>query len=497
MQREIKTWGIAGTGVIGAGWAARALSWGLDVVAWDPAPDAEQKLRDAVANAWPALQKMGLAEGASQDRLRFCDSVESMASQADFIQENAPERIELKTALHQQMDAVADAEVIITSSTSGLLPSEFQKTCRHPERILVGHPFNPVYLLPLVEVLGGEKTDPAIVDRAMAIYQSIGMYPLKVRNEIEGFLSDRLQEALWREALHLVNDGVATTEELDAAIAYGPGLRWAMWGTCMIFHLAGGEGGMRHMLKHFDPSMFPWTKLDPPPITDELIDKVATGCEQQAAGRSIRELEQQRDQGLIAIMQALRNHDIGAGNVVHENEARRIKKRHFDIWTEATVIDTQAPLKLYHCTVLPEWVDYNNHMTEAAYLTAFGWASDALFRFIGDDESYRDAGYSFYTVETHINYYLECSTGEPLYFTTQLVALDRKRMQIFHRMYRESDDALLATAEQMLLHVDMNAGAACPILPSIFPALEAINAAHKSLPTPKELGNVMKMKHSL
>lgn len=323
MTNAIKTVGVIGTGVIGAGWAARCLAHGLDVIAWDPADDAEAKLRAAVANAWPALIKLGLSVNAGQERLRFANSLEAVCTAADFIQENAPEREDLKRQIHSQIDVAAKPDVIIASSTSGLLPSGFQSDCKHPERVIVGHPFNPVYLLPLVEVLGGKKTAPEAVERAANFYQSIGMYPLKVRKEIPGFLSDRLQEALWREVLHLVNDGVATTEELDAAIAYGPGLRWSIWGTCMIFHLAGGEGGMRHMLKHFDPSLFPWTKLEPPPITEELVERMASGCEQQAAGRSIKELEQLRDNCLIDVMQALEKYQVGAGAVLAAEKQRR------------------------------------------------------------------------------------------------------------------------------------------------------------------------------
>lgn len=321
----IVTFGVIGTGVIGAGWATRALARGLDVIAWDPAPEAELKLRTAIDNAWPAVEKLGLSHNADRGRLRFTDTLETVANQSDFIQENAPERLALKRKLHAQLDAHARREVIIASSTSGLLPSEFQSDCQYPERIIVGHPFNPVYLLPLVEVLGGAKTNDEFVEQAVSFYASLGMHPLRVRNEIPGFLSDRLQEALWREVLHLVNDDVATTEELDAAIAYGPGLRWAIWGTCLIFHLAGGEGGMRHMLKHFDPALFPWTKLEPPPITDELIERMAGGCAQQAEGRSIKELEQLRDNCLVAIMQALETYQVGAGAVLAKDKARRLQ----------------------------------------------------------------------------------------------------------------------------------------------------------------------------
>ena len=261
MKPSIHTLGVIGTGVIGAGWAARALAHGLDVVAWDPAPGWQGKLIAAVGNAWPAVEKLGLYPGASLDRLHCADSLEAACRIADFIQECAPERLELKQQLHERIDEHAPPKVIVASSTSGLLPTELQARCKHPQRLVVGHPFNPVYLLPLVEVLGGEQTSAANVDYAMEFYRGLGMHPLRVRKEIEGFLSDRLQEALWRELLHLVNDGVATTEELDTAIVYGPGLRWAFMGSCLSYHLAGGDAGMDDFLEQFGPTLkLPWTR---------------------------------------------------------------------------------------------------------------------------------------------------------------------------------------------------------------------------------------------
>ena len=323
---DIRVLALIGTGVIGAGWAARALACGMEVAAWDPGRDWQARLKAAVENAWPALEKLGLAPGASLARLRCADSLEGACAAADFVQESAPERLELKRRLHAQIDAAAPEHALIASSTSGLLPSDFQADCQRPQRVVVGHPFNPVYLLPLVEVLGGRQTAAESVQGAMAFYASLGMRPLRVRVEIEGFLSDRLQEALWRELLHLVNEDVATTEELDAAITYGPGLRWAFMGTCMAFHLAGGETGMRDFMKQFGPTLeLPWTKLAAPALSDELIDKLVAGTRRQAAGRSVKELERLRDDCLIAIMQALRQYEVGAGKVLADNEARRAK----------------------------------------------------------------------------------------------------------------------------------------------------------------------------
>ena len=326
MQLTIRTLGVIGTGVIGAGWAARALAHGLDVVAWDPTPAWQGRLADAVGNAWPALERLGLFPGASLDRLRCADSLDAACRAADFIQECAPERLELKQDLHERIDALAPPEVIVASSTSGLLPTDLQSRCRHPERLVVGHPFNPVYLLPLVEVLGGARTSSASIDRAMAFYRDLGMHPLRVRKEIEGFLSDRLQEALWRELLHLVNDGVATTEELDAAIVYGPGLRWAFMGSCLSYHLAGGDTGMEDFLEQFGPTLeLPWTRLPAPELGDELIARMMEGTRRQAGGRTVKELERLRDDCLIAIMQALSRFETAAGRTLAEDEARRKK----------------------------------------------------------------------------------------------------------------------------------------------------------------------------
>lgn len=315
---------VIGAGVIGAGWAARVLARGLDAIAWDPAPGWQGRLRAAARNAWPALRELGLFPGASLDRLHCADSLEAACAAADFVQESAPERLPLKRRLLAEIDAAAGPETLIASSTSGLLPSDLQAECRRPQRILVGHPFNPVYLLPLVEVLGGRQTASASLERAAAFYAELGMHPLRVRAEIPGFLSDRLQEALWRELLHLVNEDAASTEELDAAIIYGPGLRWACMGTCLSFHLAGGDSGMQDFMRQFGPTLKqPWTRLEAPQLSEALIEKLTAGTRKQAAGRSVKELERLRDQCLIAIMRALRQYEVGAGRVLAEDEARR------------------------------------------------------------------------------------------------------------------------------------------------------------------------------
>ena len=297
---------VIGTGVIGSGWAAHFLRQGLDVMAFDPAAGAEARLRAFLEDVWPTMVRLGLKDGAAPERLTFAGSLAAAVAQAQFVQENAPEKAEIKMEVLAEIDRHAPAECVIASSTSGYPMTLLQQGCGRPERTVVGHPFNPPYVIPLVEVVGGEKTDPAVVDWAVAFYTHVGKYALKMSREVPGFVANRVQEALWREALHMVNEGMATVAEIDAAVTYGPGLRWAIMGPLLTFHLAGGAGGMGHMLDHFDPGVFEsWTKLKAPPITPDLRQKLVEGCEREAAGRSIRQLEQERDACLIAIMEAL------------------------------------------------------------------------------------------------------------------------------------------------------------------------------------------------
>jgi carnitine 3-dehydrogenase len=323
-RTDIKTVGIVGCGVIGAGWAARCLARGLDVVASDPAPGAEERLRAAVDNAWPALTRLGLWPGADRGRLSFEADLAAVATRADFLQESAPEREDLKRRLLAEIDRHAPPDVVIGSSTSYLMPSRLQADCARPERLVVGHPFNPVYLLPLVEVVGGERTDPDALAAAQRIYAGLGMHPLLVRKEIDGFIADRLMEAVFRESLHLLDQDVASTGEIDEAIIYGFGLRWAFMGVFLTFHLAGGDQGMRHFLEQFGPSLkMPYCRMEAPELSGELIDKIVTGCELQAAGGSVKELERLRNDCLISIMQALQAYEVGAGQVLAREDAKR------------------------------------------------------------------------------------------------------------------------------------------------------------------------------
>jgi carnitine 3-dehydrogenase len=304
--QDVRTVTCVGAGVIGGGWVAYFLAKGYRVVAWDPAEDAQARLQHLVEAAWPALSELGLAEGASLDNLTVEPDLAVACAQADFVQESAPEDLELKRKLLADIDAATPEHVVISSSTSGYGMSEMQVRCAHPERTVVGHPFNPPYLIPLVEVVGGEATSAEVVDWTADFFRHAGKSVIRMEREVPGFVANRLQEALWREALHMVEAGEATVEEIDLSITDGPGLRWALQGPMLTFHLAGGQGGMAHMLDHFGPSLLsPWTRLEAPELTPKLRDAVVDGCEREAAGRSIDELVAERDRGVIAILRAL------------------------------------------------------------------------------------------------------------------------------------------------------------------------------------------------
>jgi carnitine 3-dehydrogenase len=493
MRAEIKTVGLLGGGVIGAGWAARSALNGRDVVVCDLDPEAERKLGEVMTNARRAWSRLTLAPLPTAGSIRVVKTIEEAAEGADFIQESLPEQETLKISLLAKADRVAPPDVVIASSTSGLLPSRLQAGLAHPERLVVGHPFNPVYLMPLVEVCGGARTSEATKQTAAAFYRSLGMQPLLLRKEIDGFVADRLMEALWREALWLVHDDVATAAEIDDAVRFGPGLRWAFMGTFLIYRIAGGEPGMRHFMAQFGPALkWPWTKLmDVPELDDALLDKIVAQSDAQAGSAEIRELERLRDDCLVAILQGLRSQDYAAGAVLDSFEKGLWAAGHktaFDIDG-----DLSKPLRLHEGRVEPGWVDYNNHLTESRYLQIFGDATEALFRVIGVDPEYHRGGHNYYTVETHLRHLREVEGGAAFYVTTQLLGADDHRIHFFHALYRTDNGTLLATAEQMQLHVDTRASRACPAMPEVLARVRRIANAHRSLEQPKGSGRAVSL----
>ncbi len=488
----IKTVGIAGTGLIGAGWAARLLIRGFDVIAYDVSASAEPRLRAAIDVAWPSMRKLlGLA-GGPPGTLTFTTDLAAMASKAEFIHEAAPEREDLKIKLFHDLDAIAAPSVILSSSSSGFLPTRLQSQCRHPKRVVIGHPFNPVYLLPLVETVPGERTSDEAMVQAGAYFEAIGMHVLRLKREIDGYVCDRLQEALWREALHVLDKDIATTGDIDDSIIYSAGLRWAFMGSFLTYHVAGGPGGMRDFIKQFDPSLeLPWTDLKFPAWNEALERRLVEGCEAQAGGRSVAEIEAQRNDVLVEMMQLFKRHKIGAGLVLaREDAAASARRPPVPPLSDQPV---EAPLNLYQAEVLPAWVDYNGHMSDAFYLWAFGLAGDEFFKAIGVDDSYRADGHSFYTAETHLNYFKEMHQGDALRVETHLIGFDEKRVHLFHRMF-DAENRLAATNETMLLNVATGPAKAAPMPQPLLAQLERIWASHHALPKPEQLGRVMQVK---
>ena len=297
-----------GAGPIGAGWSAYFLANGFDVSTYIHDVGEERSLRALIDNAWLALEEIGLAEGADRARLTVRTDLAEAVADAEFVQESVPEQLELKQSLYEQLGKLVTEDVVIASSTSGLTMTEIQRTCSTPERTVVGHPFNPPYLMPLVEVVGGEKTSADAVAWADAFYKQAGKAPVVLNRELPGFIATRLQEAIWREALHMVANGEATVEQIDTAITNGPGPRWALMGPCMVFHVGGGEGGMAYNLDQFGPALkLPWTRLEAPELTQELRDRMVDGCEDMAGGRDFTTLSREMNEGLVAIAKALKS----------------------------------------------------------------------------------------------------------------------------------------------------------------------------------------------
>jgi 3-hydroxyacyl-CoA dehydrogenase len=305
ITRPIRQIGIIGTGVIGASWAALFLAKGLDVVATDVAPDAEAALRRFVKAAWPALERLGLAPGASQSRLSFTADLPAAIGAADFVQENGPERIDLKKKLYRELDEALAADVIIASSSSGLTMSAIQSDCPlHPERCVIGHPFNPPHLVPLVEIVGGAKTSEATILRASAFYTRLGKQTVRLRKEVPGHVANRLQAALAREVYHLVAEDVVSVADVDKALCWGPGLRWGIMGQVLLNHLGGGQGGIEHFFEQFTGPMTAWWKvLGSPELTPAVQHKLAAGLHEEIGSRSIADLEAQRDEVLLGLLE--------------------------------------------------------------------------------------------------------------------------------------------------------------------------------------------------
>ena len=307
---NIKKVAVIGTGVIGTGWIIRCLAHNKIVYAFDKDPKLKTSLVTEIKRTWPYVKKLFNKKNLNLKNLKYFTSIEDALKDVDFIQECVSENYSLKTKLLSSIGKYSKKNSIIASSSSGLLPTRIYSKCKNPKRGLIGHPFNPVYLLPAVEIVPGKKTSMKFVNKAKKFYQSISMNPIMVKNELPGYLSDRLQEALWREGLHIINEGFATTKDLDRAIEDGPGLRWSLMGTFLTFHLAGGKSGMKHMLEQFGPALkLPWTKLKAPNLSRKLINRLVEGTKKQSKGKTVEKISNIRDEYLVELQKLRKKYE--------------------------------------------------------------------------------------------------------------------------------------------------------------------------------------------
>lgn len=488
----MKTAAIIGGGVIGGGWAARFLLNGWDVRVFDPDPEAERKIGEVLANARRSLPGLSDVPLPAEGQMSFHATMAEAVDGAVWIQESVPERLDIKNTVFAALQAACDESAIIGSSTSGFKPSELQDGAVRPGQIMVAHPFNPVYLLPLIELVTTDANEGDRIAQAKALLTGLGLYPLHVKKEIDAHIADRFLEAVWREALWLVKDGIATTEEIDNAIRYGFGIRWAQMGLFETYRVAGGEAGMKHFMAQFGPALkWPWTKLmDVPDFTDELVDLIAGQSDEQSGAYSIRELERIRDNNLVGMMRALKLQDYGAGALLNEQD-RRLKAGGALAARVADVADLSQPILTLARAVPLDWTDYNGHMTESKYLEAFANATDRFMELIGCDSDYISdpEGGSYFTAETHIRHVDEAHAGARIEVRTQMLLGAGKKLHLFHCMYE--GDRMLATGEHFLLHVSLKSRRPSAPSAAIEAAMAQITQAQADLEWPDGAGRAI------
>ena len=460
---------IIGGGVIGGGWAARFLLNGWDVAVFDPDPQAARKIGAVLENARAALPMLYDCALPDEGRLSFHATISAAVAGAEWIQESVPERLALKRKVYQTLQEHCDRQAIIGSSTSGFRPSRLQGCATRPGQIIVTHPFNPVYLMPLIEVVGTEHNDAGFLDRAKATLTSLGLYPLHLRQEIDAHIADRFLEAVWREALWLVRDGIATTQEIDNAIRYGFGLRWGQMGLFETYRIAGGEAGMRHFLAQFGPALqWPWTKLmDVPELTDDLVETIAAQSDAQSGPLTIRELERKRDRNLVAMMRALKQQGNAAGRLILEHQ-RVLHARPA----------AENPMVTQRRVIPADWTDTNGHMNEGRYGQIFSDAADEVMAFVGADDAYIADGQSYFTVETTIRFLAETHAGEAVEVLTRVTEGHGKKLRCAHQMRRARDGAVLATSDQLMVHVSLETRRSCEPPAHVREKVAALAALH-------------------
>ncbi|MGY3238275.1 carnitine 3-dehydrogenase [Bradyrhizobium sp. USDA 4472] len=485
-KRRPRAVGLLGGGVIGGGWAARFILNGVDVRLYGPSIGAVKRVEEMLVNARRAYGRLTEVPLPTEGTLTVVESVVDAVHGVELVQESAPENLELKQQLLAAASRAAAPETLICSSTSTLRPSLLQAEMDHPERLLVAHPFHPVHLLPLVELCAGQCTAPEMLLRATEMYRSVGMHPLIVRKEVDGFIANRLQEAVWREALWLVHDDVATVQEVDEAVRYSFGLRRPILGPIETYRLAIPKMGGRRAMEAMGPSLKSRvSKLtEVPELTDALLDKLAEQLDAEAGNMTVSDLEHKRDDCLVAVMQALRAQGCGAGETLMrwEHELRDYVPQ---------PIHGPGPLRMPSQQIPSDWLDYNGRVNESRFLQLIGNATDELLRYIGVDDEYLSNTGSYHTLDTHLSRILKLHAGDRIQVVTQVLGADDKSLHVFHVITREADQRPAATGEQMLIHVGVNSGGSkpTPVKGSMRERVLDLAGLHAQLPRPERAGS--------
>lgn len=481
---------IIGSGAIGAGWAARFVLNGWNVRVFDPDPATPERVHAVLARARRALPGLGDVALPAEGELAFCGLISETVTGAEWVQESVPERLELKQTLYRKLQEHAGEETILASSSSGFTPSDLQATSNNPGQILVCHPLNPVYLLPLVEVVHSDKNHPDRIDRARETLAEIGMVPLRVRGEITAHVADRLQEALWREALWLVRDEVATTQEVDDAIRMGAGLRWAQMGPFDCARIAAGPEGMAEFLRRVGPALN-WSRsklTEVPELDAGLIGRIVEQSEDQSGHLSPEDLEDRRDRNLVTLLRGLASQGWGAGVALRRQDEARAERRAMPR-RMADLDDPARPVLTVDRAVPLDWLDVRGRMIEARCLEAFGHATDRMLEIVGSAPGDGAAEAGFLTEESHIRHLDTAPAGAPLRIDSRLIVGDGTRMHLWHEM--TSDGRTLATAEQVLLHVEFATRTACEAEPAVAEAMRRLARAQAALPAPEGAGRAL------
>lgn len=470
--------GLLAGGVIGGGWAARFVLNGVDVRLYDPAPNAIEYVQNVLASARRAYRRLTLVPLPAEGSLTVVDSVADAVRGMDLVQESAPERLDLKRKLLATASREAGPGALICSSTSRLRPSLLQAEMEHPECLVVAHPFEPVYMLPLVELCGGPRTVLEMLEQAAAIFRAVGMHPLVVRKEVDGLIANRLEDAVSRESLWLAHDDVATLQEINDAVRYSWGLRQAAMGA---YRMAGGGKGMRQTIERW-AFKSPWSRLtDKPDSNGALPDKAAEQADELVEADPLDvPSEQKRDDLLVAVLQGLRTRDYGPGETL-----ARWEQGLRDRAPQPQLNDGSGPLRMPALEVPSDWIDGNGHVAESRYLQLCSDATGTLARHIGIEREYRSNCGAYYTVETHLSHLGELRAGDCIQVSTQVLGADEKRLHLFHVIARAGGERPVATGEQMLIHVDAATRRGGPVKGHVRERLLELARVHAQLPRPE------------